>query len=143
MEFRIEVNGRETTVCFSSELLIYPKRRQIEVEYSYQLTMRFLRYAEGIILRSDLFNLATECDYDIIIERVADLQSEYEETANYQNGKKWLHDERAEFSLTNVRVVVDNNKMRVTIQVPSSAVVSINSKEVLEFENKFLMELEQ
>ena len=143
MEFNIEVNGKETTICVQPGIIAYPKRNQLEIDYLNQV-MRGLHYEQGIILQRSLFRLITEWKYTINFERVPDLVSEYTEQHNYQQMRNWLRRDTAEFHLDNVKLIIPGCVLQLDIYVPQSATVSIvHSKQVLEFDKFYELEPEE
>ena len=130
MMLRINVNGEITS--FSIEWVPMNTFKRCVEFLPDSDTLRIYNYNDYFTLSNTLFNMITHYSYNIVIQRVQDVASNYDVIENLKACRSWLLDGKGVFLLNNVNICMDDVEMRITMLIPHTATVSRETRDCAE-----------
>lgn len=99
---------------------------------------------EQVTIRKNLFSFVTPFSYKLFVDRSELLEAKHDESLNILNARDWLLSGAGFFYISNIAIVVDDDKMMITVKVPKSALVTLELDDgtinEIMFESHFVIE---
>ena len=122
MIFHIEHNGKLTMVGFHKYRIITDKKTIEFNPFSEEITV--FNICDKLTITSNWFGLVSPYNYGFSIERMSDTCS-YDAIHAIQSSRYWLLWNEAEFRLENVKIVVNDEDLRIIVLIPHDAKVTL------------------
>ena len=127
MILHVEHNGELTTVGVHKYRVTADKKVVEFDPVSEELTV--YSGCDRLKLNQYLFSLVTPFNYSVVIELLPGLCIDYDIPYNIQRSSDWLLRGEADFRIANVKIIVNDEDLRITVLIPEEAKVAIEQRD--------------
>ena len=127
MILHVEHNGELTTIGLH-DYRVTADKKYIEID-PVEETITAFSGCDRLKLAQYWFSLISPYKYSVVIELLPGLCIDYDVSHNLNSSSRWLLWGESDFRIANVKIIVNDEDLRITVLIPEEAKVAIEQRD--------------